>query len=329
MVLQACTCTAASTAAISTCSVKGSTMQVAITGASGLIGQQLVSSLRSDGHRVRPLARPASASQARRDPEAIDWDPVEGTVDRAELESVDAVVHLGAVGIGDRRLSETHKRAVRDSRIQGTETIARNLAGMDRPPGVLVAASAVGYYGDRGDEILTESSPPGSGFTAEVDLATEQATEAAQAAGIRVVLIRSGMVLSRSGGALRRMLLPFQLGLGGWFGSGKQWWSYIALDDEVRAIRFVLDNEGIEGPVNLTTPEPATNREFTKALGRALRRPVLVPVPTIVPELMLGRDMAREMVLASRRVQPTVLEGAGYRFLYPDVDSALEAALRE
>jgi uncharacterized protein len=304
-------------------------MQVAISGASGLIGQRLTSSLRNDGHRVRPLVRPASTSQIRQDPDAIAWDPVEGTVDRAELESVDAVVHLAAVGIGDQRWSERHKRAIRDSRMQGTETIARNLAGLDRPPGVLVAASAVGYYGSQGDEVLTEASPPGSGFMAEVDVATEQATEPAQAAGIRVVLTRSGMVLSRRGGALRRMLLPFQLGLGAWFGSGNQWWSYIALDDEVRAIRFLLDNDGIEGPVNLTTPEPVTNRTFTKALGRALRRPVLVPVPPFVPGLMLGWEMTKEMVLASRRVQPTVLEAAGYRFLYPDVDSALEAAVHD
>lgn len=304
-------------------------MQVAISGSTGLIGQRLAASLRNDGHRVRPLVRPASTAQVQQDPDSIAWDPVTGTVDRAELETVDAVVHLAGVGIGDRRWSERHKQAVRDSRVQGTETIARNLAGLDRPPGVLVAASGVGYYGSRGDEVLTETSPPGRGFLAEVDIATEKATEPAQAAGIRVALTRSGMVLSRSGGAFRRMLLPFQLGLGAWFGSGKQWWSYIAREDEVRAIRFLLDNEGIEGPVNLTTPQPVTNRTFSKALGRALRRPVLMPVPPLAPAVLLGWEMTNEMVMASTRVQPAVLEAAGYRFLYPDVDSALQAAVRD
>lgn len=304
-------------------------MHVAVSGASGLIGRRLLSSLRNDGHRVRPLVRPASGPNMRDDPDAISWDPADGTIDHHALEGLEAVVNLAAAGVGDRRWSEAYKRQIRESRIGGTELISRSLAELDQPPKVLIAACGIAYYGDRGDEVLVETSDAGEGFLAEVDSATEQATEPARAAGIRVVLGRSGMVLSASGGALRRMLLPFRLGLGGWFGSGRQWWSWISLDDEVRAIRFLLDNDDIAGPVNLTGPAPVTNRQFTKALGRALHRPALVRAPLLAPRLLAGRELTQDMVLASRRVIPAVLERAGYRFLYSDIDSALHAALQD
>lgn len=304
-------------------------MHVAISGASGLIGRRLLSSLRNDGHRVRPLLRPASGPGMLDDPDAIRWDPADGTIDHQELDGVDAAVNLAAAGVGDRRWSEAYKRQIRESRLGSTGLIARTLAELDQPPRVLVAASGTAYYGDRGDEVLTETSTAGEGFLAEVDAATEQATEPARGAGIRVVLARSGMVLSGSGGALPRMLLPFRLGLGGWFGSGRQWWSWIALGDEVGAIRFLLDNDDINGPVNLTAPTPVTNREFTKALGRALHRPALLRAPLLAPRLLAGRELTQEMVLASRRVRPAALENAGYRFLYSDIDSALHAAVQD
>jgi uncharacterized protein len=295
-------------------------MEIAITGSSGLIGTALAAALRADGHRVRPLVRGPSP-----DPAAVRWDPAAGTIDATGLEGVDAVVHLAGVGIGDKRWNEAHKAAVRESRTAGTGLLARTLAGLDRPPAVLVSGSAVGYYGDRGDEVLTELSAPGDDFLAGVVQAWEAAADPATEAGIRTVLLRTGIVLAAKGGALPRLALPFKLFLGGRLGSGRQWMSWVHLDDEVGAIRFVIDTPGVAGPVNAVAPEPLTNAELARALGAALHRPAAVPVPAFGPRLLMGREMADELVFASQRVRPQVLTDAGYPFAHTDVRAALRA----
>jgi uncharacterized protein (TIGR01777 family) len=295
-------------------------MQIAITGASGLIGSAVADALRGDGHRVRPVVRAPSP-----DPDAVRWDPAGGTIDAAALEGVDAVVHLAGAGIGDRRWTEAHKAAVRDSRTQGTGLLARTLAGLDRPPAVLVSGSAIGYYGDRDDEVLTELSPPGDDFLAGVVVAWEAAAQPAVDAGIRTVFLRTGVVLTDRGGALPRMALPFRLFLGGRLGSGRQWMSWIDLADEVGAIRFAIDRDDLAGPLNAVAPEPVTNAELAKALGTAMRRPAAVPVPAFGPRLLMGREMADELVFISARVRPAVLTDAGYPFVHSDVGGALGA----
>jgi uncharacterized protein len=295
-------------------------MQIAITGASGLIGSALAEALRADGHRVRPVVRAPSS-----DHDAVRWDPGGGTIDAAALEGVDAVVHLAGAGIGDRRWSEARKRAVRDSRTQGTGLLTRTLAGLDRPPAVLVSGSAIGYYGDRDDQVLTELSPPGDDFLAGVVLAWEAAAQPAVDAGIRTVFLRTGIVLTDRGGALPRLALPFRLFLGGRLGSGRQWMSWIALADEIGAIRFAIDRTDVAGPLNAVAPEPVTNAEFARALGAALRRPAAVPVPAFGPRLVMGREMADELVFISARVRPGVLTDAGYAFAHSDVGGALRA----
>jgi uncharacterized protein len=296
-------------------------MRVAISGASGLIGTALSRSLQDDGHEVRRLVRTDSE-----DPAAIRWDPRSGSIDAAALDGVDAVVHLAGAGIGDKRWTAARKRLIRESRTKGTDLLARTLAGLDRPPKVLVSASGVHAYGDGGDEVLTETSPRGEGFLAGVVEAWEQATEPAGAAGIRTAFARSGLVLSRRGGGLVPMLRLFRLGLGGRLGSGRQWMSWISLTDEVGALRFLLDEDGVSGPVNLTSPNPVTNRDFTAALGRALHRPTLLPVPRLGPRLVLG-ELADELLFCSLRVKPTVLAAAGYRYRHPELDGALQAVV--
>jgi hypothetical protein len=296
-------------------------VDVAVTGSTGLIGSALVASLERDGHRVRRVSRRADAG-----PGTVRWDPERGELDGAALAGVDAVVHLAGEGIGDHRWSDEHKRRVLDSRVKGTTLVAETMAALDPRPSVLVSASAIGYYGDRGDERLTEASPPGEGFLADVVRQWEGATGAAEAAGIRVAHIRTGLVLARSGGALAPMLPLFRFGLGGRLGSGRQWWSWISLTDEVAAIRFLLDHD-VAGPVNLTGPEPVTNAELTKVLGRVLHRPAVVPVPRFGPALVLGREAAEEMVFASQRVLPTVLRREGFSFAHPTLEPALRAEL--
>ena len=293
-------------------------MEIAITGSSGLIGTALATALRADGHRVRPVVRGPSS-----DPGAVRWDPAAGTIDPAGLEGADAVVHLAGVGIGAKRWTEAHKAAVRDSRTAGTGLLARTLARLDRPPAVLVSGSAIGYYGDRGDEVLTELSAPGEGFLAAVVQAWEAAAQPAVEAGIRTVYLRSGIVLTDRGGALPRLALPFKLFLGGRVGSGRQWMSWITLDDEVSAVRFAIDTPGVAGPVNAVSPEPVTNAELAKALGAALHRPAAVPVPACGPRLLMGREMADELVFASQRVRPQVLIDAGHPFAHTDIRAAL------
>lgn len=297
-------------------------MQVAITGASGLIGRALAQSLRLDGHSVRPLVRRASD-----DPAAVRWDPAAGTIDAAGLEGLDAVVHLAGAGIGDKRWSEDRKRELHDSRSQGTDLLARTLAGLDRPPPVLVSGSAIGFYGSRGDDVLTEVSAPGDDFLARLVADWEGAAAPAAEAGIRTVFLRSGLVLAGHGGILPRMALPFRFFVGGRLGSGRHWMSWVALADEVGAIRFLIQREDLSGPVNVVAPEPVTNAELARALGTVLHRPAAIPVPAFAPRLLLGREMADGLLFASQRVRPDVLVAAGYGYAHTEITPALRAVL--
>jgi uncharacterized protein (TIGR01777 family) len=296
-------------------------LRVAITGASGLIGSALSRSLREDGHRVHPVVRrsprPGSGE--------IGWDPAIGRIDAEAFTGVDAVVHLAGENVGER-WTPAKKRRIRESRVQGTSLLARALASLPEPPRVLVSGSAIGYYGDRGDEVLREDSGPGGDFLAEVGQEWEAATEPAARAGIRVVLPRLGVVLTPDGGALERMLPPFRLGVGGKLGDGRQWMSWISLPDAVRVLRFAIRAPELSGPVNATAPEPVTNEEFTRALGRALGRPTLMRVPAAALRLVYG-EMAEATLLASQRAAPTRLQHAGFRFLHPQLDTALRAVL--
>jgi uncharacterized protein (TIGR01777 family) len=278
-------------------------VQVAVTGSHGLIGSALTARLESEGHTVVRVGRGAPT-----------------------FEGADAVVNLAGAGIGDKRWSEGRRRELEASRVALTERLSRYLASLARPPAVLVSASAVGYYGDRGDEVLTESSGPGAGFLASLCEQWEGATGAAAAAGVRVAHLRSGVVLAREGGALRRQLPLFRLGLGGRLGSGRQFVSWVALDDEVRAIESLLTND-VHGAVNMTAPLPVTNAEFTVAVGRALGRPAKLAVPAFALRLALGGALADELVLASQRVVPTVLHAAGFSFRYPTLSAALAHTL--
>lgn len=296
-------------------------MRVVVSGSSGLIGRSVVSALRARGDEVTPLVRrPAAAGETT-------WDPESGSIDAANLEGAHAVVHLAGAGIGDKRWSTARRLEIVSSRVQSTSLLARTLAGLSRPPSVLVSASAVGFYGDRGDEKLTEDSESGSGFLADLCRAWEDAAEPAVGAGIRVVRLRSGVVLSAQGGALARQLPLFRLGIGGRLGRGRQWLSWISLPDEVGAVLHALGEPALKGPVNATAPAPVTNREFTRALGRALHRPAVVAVPGFALRVALGPEMASEMVLAGQRVLPTRLSATGYHFEHGAIDAALAAVL--
>jgi len=287
-----------------------------------MIGSALATSLAASGHRVVRLVRGGARGAA---PE-VSWDPAAGVVDAASLEGLDAVIHLAGENIGAKRWTAARKAAIRDSRSRGTRLLCETLARLDRPPKVLLCASAVGYYGDRGDETLDESAPRGVGFLAEVCGAWEAATEPAARRGIRVALLRFGVVLSASGGALPRMLVPFRLGLGGRVGSGRQWMSWVTLDDAVAAIRFALLESALERAVNVVAPEPVTNRTFTRILGRVLGRPALLPAPGFALRLALG-EMAGELLLASQRVRPARLLEAGFEFRHADLEGALRHEL--
>ena len=253
------------------------------------------------------------------------WDPARGEIDVAALDGHDAAVNLAGAGLGDHRWTKDYKALVRDSRVEGTRLVARSLGLLDRPPRVLASGSAVGYYGDRGDAELTEDDGPGTGFLAGVVEDWEAATTSASEAGVRVAHLRSGIVQTPEGGALERLLLPFKAGLGGRIGSGRQWFSWISLDDEIGAIRHVLDEESLHGPVNLTAPTPVTNAEYTRTLGRVLHRPTAIPTPTVALWALLGRELVAEMLLAGQRVLPGKLTASGYGFRHP----VLEPALRE
>ncbi len=296
-------------------------MDVIVTGASGLIGSALRPALSAAGHRMIALVR-----RPTRGADEVAWDPPTGRLDRASIEGAGAVVHLAGVGIADKRWTDEHKRELRDSRVQGTGLLARAIAELNRPPAVLVSASAVGYYGDRGDEVLDETSPPGDGFLSDLCVAWEMATAPAERAGTRVVHTRTGIVLSSNGGALRKQLPLFKLGLGGRFGSGRQWQSWITIDDVVRAIQHLFAAD-VVGPVNLTSPEPVRNADFAKTLGNVLGRPTLVPVPKFGPSLVLGSELADNLLYSSQRVVPKQLEASGFEFAHPELERALRHVL--
>ncbi|MEV7802678.1 TIGR01777 family oxidoreductase [Microbispora sp. NPDC088329] len=296
-------------------------MTAVVTGSSGLLGTALVGALRADGHEVRRLVRRTPAG-----PDERFWDPANGILDPAALEGADAVVHLAGAGIGDRRWSEAYKRDLVDSRVGGTRTLAEALARAEGGPRVLLSSSAVGFYGDTGDREVDESAPPGRGFLADLVRGWETATEPAGEAGVRVTLLRSGMVLTGRGGALARMLPIFKMGAGAVLGSGRQYVSWISLPDWVGAVRFLLARE-LAGPVNLTAPEPVTNADYTAALARALKRPTMpVPAPRFALRLALG-EFADEALLAGQRVLPRRLLDAGHRFAHPTIGEALAAVL--
>ena len=291
-------------------------MKVAVTGASGLIGTALVADLVADGHEVLRLVRRSPTS-----PHEAQWDPTAGTVDEDALAGTQAIVHLAGAGIGDRRWTDARKTEILRSRVEGTGTVARAVARMDPQPEVLVSASAIGYYGDTGGRPVDEEAPKGSGFASDVAQAWEQAAEPARAAGVRVVHPRSGLVMARTGGAWGRMLPLFRFGLGGPLGGGGQYWSYITLADEVGGLMFLLEHGEVSGPVNLTAPVPATNAEITAALGHALHRPALLPVPAFALRAMLGEFSSE--VLASIRVVPAKLAAASFTWQHPDLGSAV------
>jgi hypothetical protein len=297
-------------------------MIIAISGSSGLIGSALLRRLEAQGDRVLRLVRSRPAAGANE----IAWDPARGTIDATRLEGVDAVVNLAGETIAAWPWSTARKARIRESRLQATTLLARTLAGLTRRPRVLVSASAVGYYGDRGAMPLDETSPAGTGFLADTCVEWEAAAEPAVRAGIRVVYPRIGMVLSREGGALAPLLLPFRFGLGGPIGSGRQYMSWIALDDLTGAIAHAISTDALQGAVNAVAPRPVTNAEFTRALGRAVRRPVILPFPAFAARLVLG-EMADELLLSSARALPARLLATGFAFRHPEIDSALGAAL--
>jgi uncharacterized protein len=299
-------------------------VDVAVTGSSGLIGSALRPVLEAAGHRVLRIVRPGGRTTPGSD--AVAWDPEAGTIDAGGLEGVGAVVNLAGEGIAEKRWNDEQKARIRNSRVRGTTLLVTTLAQLAKPPQVLVNASAVGIYGDRGDEILTEDSHPGQGFLAGVVREWEAATVPASDAGIRVSHLRSGEVLSVAGGSLKALLTPFKLGLGGRFGSGRQWTSWITIHDEVGAILHLLGDDAPAGPVNATAPNPVTNAAFGRALGKALHRPAIVPVPRRALQLLLG-EMADELIFVSQRVLPSRLLDSGYAFQDPEIDPALERVL--
>jgi uncharacterized protein (TIGR01777 family) len=297
-------------------------MRVLVTGSSGLIGGELVAELRRRGdHVTRLVRRPATGAGE------ASWDPGAGTVEAEKLECHDGVVHLAGVGIGDRKWSDDQKKAVLDSRVQGTGLLARTLAALQQPPTVLVSGSAVGYYGYQSAQVVTEADRKGEGFLADVVAAWEDAAAPAADAGIRTIRLRSGVVLTAKGGALKKQLLPFKLGVGGRLGTGKQWLSWISLDDEVAAIIHLLTTESIKGPVNVTSPHPVTNAEFTSTLGKVLKRPTIMPVPTPALHALFGKEMTKEMLLGGQRVLPEALAASGFTFAHPDLEAALRHTL--
>lgn len=296
-------------------------MHIVVSGSTGFVGSALVPFLTDAGHRVTRLVR----SQPQPGEAAIRWDPAASTMDAARLEGLDAVVHLAGESVIGRWTPEK-KTAIRDSRVRGTRLLADTLAKLSKPPRAFVCASAIGYYGDRGNELLTERSAPGKGFLADVGRAWEEAATTAAGRGIRVVHVRIGTVLSATGGALAKMLPPFRLGLGGRLGSGHQYMSWIALDDLLGVVLHAVTIEDLRGPVNAVSPHPVTNREFTRALGRALGRPAFLPVPAFAVRLLFG-EMGEELLLASARVEPARLLSTGYRFRYPQIHDALRHAL--
>lgn len=300
-------------------------MKILISGSSGLIGTALSSALRDKGHTIARLVR-RSADNSKRE---VYWDPERSSLDKSPLVDIvpDVVINLAGESIAEGRWNERKKAAIRNSRVNGTRVLAQALASLEKKPKVLINASAVGIYGDRGDEILFENSAPGHNFLAKVCEDWEAATEPAKKAGIRVVCVRTAVVLSKKGGALKKMLLPFKFGLGGRLGSGRQYFSWITLDDIVQAYLFAMEHPEISGPINASAPHPVTNKQYTKALGKALHRPTLFSIPASTLRMLFG-ELADEGLLASERVMPGVLEKAGFKFQHAEVLPALRAILK-
>jgi len=294
-------------------------MKVLVSGSSGLIGSALLPVLTAAGHQTTRLVRKQGTA-------GVFWNPDEDVIDAAALEGFDAVVHLAGESIAARRWTPMQKAKITDSRVKGTRLLAGALAKLQRRPAVFVSASAIGYYGDRGDEVLTEESASGRGFLPEVCRLWESAASAA-APDIRIVHPRTGIVLAKNGGALPRMALPFRMGVGGRIGSGRQYMSWIALDDLTRIILYCIENPTIRGAVNAVAPSPVTNAEFTKVLGRVLSRPALFPLPAFAARLALG-EMANELLLASNRVVPSKLLAAGFTYRHTDLEEALRSTLK-
>lgn len=297
-------------------------MKILVTGASGLIGSALVPSLAASGHQVvRAVRRTAGDGE-------VQWDPKAGVLDPGALSGVDAVVHLAGAGIGDKRWSESYKREILESRTRSTDLLARTIASAENGPKVFLSGSAIGIYGPRGDEELNEDADQGSGFLADVCRKWEEAAGPAVSAGARTVYLRTGIVLSPKGGALKKQLPLFRLGLGGRFGNGRQWQSWISIDDEVGAITHLLSSN-ISGAVNLVAPQAVTNSEFTRVLAKVVSRPAILPIPSFGPKLLLGGQLADALLFTGQRVVPDALVGDGYRFVHPDLETALRALLKK
>lgn len=299
------------------------TMTIAISGASGLIGSVIANRLTSDGRGIIRLVRHPTD-----EPDAAHWDPTGGLVDLAKLDGIDALIHLAGENIASGRWTDERKRAIRDSRVNGTRTLFESLSRMDRPPMTILCASAVGFYGDRGDERLTEESESGKGFLAEVCRDWESAARDAAPTGSRLVHLRFGVVLSADDGMLPRLLPVFRAGMGGPVGGGDQYMSWVAIDDVVRIVERVLSDEQIVGAINVVAPQPVTNREFGKTLGHVIGRPAVVPTPAFAVRLAMGK-MADELVLASTRAIPARLDRAGHEFAFPTLETALRHVLDE
>jgi len=294
-------------------------MNILISGASGMIGTALSKQLSDAGHTVYPLSRKDTG-------QPFYWRPEKGIILFDDSIRLDAVINLAGENIADGRWNKQRKKRIFDSRIDSTRLLSDKLASLAHRPDVFISGSAIGFYGSRGDDIMDETSSHGSGFLAEIGTAWEQATRSAEDAGIRTVHIRTGIVLSPEGGVLKKMLMPFRLGLGGVIGDGRQYMSWISIDDEVNAIDFLLNNNELSGPFNLVAPEPVTNREFTRKLGKVLKRPTPFPMPAAVVRLMFG-EMGDELLLSGTRVAPVRLQQAGYKFRHTDFEQALQALI--
>ena len=297
-------------------------MRVAVTGSNGLIGSALVDALRADRVEVRRVVRGQPKG-----PDDVSWDPTTGTIADGAFNGIDAVVHLAGEGVAARRWTAVQKQKILDSRVIGTAAIATACAAATRGPSVLVSGSAIGFYGDTGDRVTDESGANGSDFLADVCRQWEGATAAAEAEGVRVVHCRTGVVQTKRGGMLKKQLPLFKFGLGGRLGSGRQWFSWVTLEDEVRAIRFAIDNAAMRGAMNVTAPEPVTNAAWTKALAQAVHRPAILPVPPIAVRAVMGRELV-DSLTASQRIVPGALLNAGFEFRHPTIDEGMREAVR-
>ena len=298
-------------------------MKILISGSHGLVGSALVQSLVKDGNEVVRLVRhnPNAGSE-------IEWHPNQGRLNPQDIEGFDAVFHLAGESIASGRWDDEKKRAIRESRVKGTTLLSQTLAQLSQPPSVFMSASAIGYYGNRGDEVLTESSAPGNDFLSSVCVEWEEATRAATEKGIRTVQARFGIILDRKGGALAKMLTPFRMGIGGRVGDGRQWMSWIALEDVVNGLKFLMRDRTVSGPVNFVAPHPVTNSQFTKTLGSVLSRPTIFPIPAFGVRLAFG-EMADALLLSSQRVEPTVLVNRGFAPFWPRLEPALKHLLHK